>query len=88
MIQDIALFALNTGLRVGEILSLRWEDLALEKNLLNILAERTHKIRPVPINSKARRVLDFWTLGRKNEYVFYIYKTGKPFVDLKTGASL
>jgi integrase len=24
-IQDIALFALNTGLRIGEILSLKWE---------------------------------------------------------------
>src|SRR6266478_5612413 len=87
-IQDIALFALNTGLRIGEILSLKWEGVDLEKNLLTVFADKTHKIRPVPINSEARRVLDFWTLGRKNEFVFYNHETGKPFVDLKTGFAL
>jgi integrase len=87
-IQDIALFALNTGLRIGEILSLKWEGVDLEKNLLTVFAEKTHKIRPVPINSEAGRVLEFWTLGRKNEFVFYNHETGKPFVDLKTGFAL
>ena len=87
-IQDIALFALNTGLRIGEILSLKWEGVDLENNLLTVFAEKTHKIRPVPINSEARRVLEFWTLGRKNEFVFYNHETGKPFVDLKTGFAL
>jgi len=87
-IQDIALFALNTGLRIGEILSLKWEGVDLEKGLLTVFAEKTHKIRPVPINSEARRVLEFWTLGRKNEFVFYNHETGKPFVDLKTGFAL
>jgi len=87
-IQDIALFALNTGLRIGEIRSLKWEGVDLEKNLLTVFAEKTHKIRPVPINSEARRVLEFWTLGRKNEFVFYNHETGKPFVDLKAGFAL
>jgi integrase len=87
-IQDIAIFALNTGLRIGEILSLKWESVNLEKSLLTVFAEKTHKIRPVPINSEARRVLEFWTLGRKNEFVFYNHETGKPFVDLKTGFAL
>ena len=87
-IQDIALFALNTGLRIGEILSLKWEGVDLEKNLLTVFADKTHKIRPVPINSEARRVLEFWALGRKNEFVFYNHETGKPFVDLKMGFAL
>jgi integrase len=87
-IQDIALFGLNTGLRIGEIRSLKWESVDLEKNLLTVFAEKTHKIRPVPINSEARRVLEFWTLGRKNEFVFYNHETGKPFVDLKAGFAL
>jgi integrase len=87
-IQDIALFGLNTGLRIGEIRSLKWESVDLEKNLLTVFAEKTHKIRPVPINSEARRVLEFWSLGRKNEFVFYNHETGKPFVDLKAGFAL
>src|ERR1700674_766566 len=68
--------------------SLKWESVDLEKNLLTVFAEKTHKIRPVPINSEARRVLEFWTLGRKTEFVFYNHETGKPFVDLKTGLAL
>ena len=34
------------------------------------------------------RVLEFWALGRKNEFVFYNQKTGKPFVDLSRGLEL
>jgi integrase len=32
-----------------------------------------------------RRILDFWALGQKNEFVFYNQKTGEPFVDLDAG---
>lgn len=84
-IQDIVVFALNTGLRIGEILSLTWESVDLEKNLLTVFAERTQKHREIPINAKTRRVLEFWALGRKNEFVFFNRETGKPFVDLDTG---
>jgi integrase len=87
-IQDIAILGLNTGMRIGEMLSLTWEQVDLEKNLINVFAHKTHKIRPVPINTEARRVLDYWGMGRKNEFVFYNHETGKPFVDLKSGFAL
>ncbi len=87
-IQDIATFALNTGLRIGEILTFTWDQVDLEKNLLNVFAHKTHKIRPVPLNSEARRVLEFWALGKRNGFVFYNHETGNPFVDLKTGFAL
>jgi site-specific recombinase XerD len=57
----------------------------LEKNLLTVLAQKTQKHREIPINAKTRRVLEYWALGRKNEFVFYNHETGKPFVDLDTG---
>jgi hypothetical protein len=44
--------------------------------------------RPVPMNSEARRVVEAWALGRKNDFVFYNHDTGKPFVDLKAGFAL
>jgi integrase len=87
-VRDIAVFALNTGLRIGEILSLTWEQVDLEKNLINVFAQKTHKIRPVPLNTEARRVLNYWLMGRKNDFVFYNHETGKPFVDLKSGFAL
>jgi integrase len=87
-IQDIAVLALNTGLRIGEILSLTWRSVDLENNLLSVFAHKTNKIRAVPINTGARPVLEYWALGRKNEFVFYNHETGNPFVDLKAGFAL
>ncbi len=87
-IQDLIRFALNTGLRTGEIFSLLWSQVDLEKNILNIFAPKTQKNRVVPINSEARKVLEYWALGKRNESVFYNPETGQPFVDLKAGFAL
>jgi integrase len=84
-IQDVIRFALNTGLRTGEIFTLRWSDVDFEKSILNVFAPKTQKTRAVPINSEARKVLEAWALGRKSEFVFYNLETGKPLVDLKSG---
>ena len=84
-IQDVVLYALNTGSRIGEIFSLRWQNVDMERGLINVFSPKTQKTRVVPINSEVCRILDFWALGRKNEFVFYNQKTGEPFVDLDTG---
>ena len=87
-IQDIIRFGLNTGLRIGEIFSLQWANVDLEKEILNVFAPKTQKSRTVPINSEARKVLEYWALGKRNEFVFYNPETGTPFVDLKGGFGL
>jgi integrase len=87
-IQDLSRFALNTGLRIGELFDLRWANVDLEKDVLNVFAAKTQKTRAVPINSEARKVLEYWALGRRNEFVFYNPETGKPFVDLQAGFAL
>lgn len=87
-IQDIVIFALNMGLRIGEILSLTWKSGDLENDLLSVFAHKTGKTRPVPIKKETKRVLEFWALGRKNDSVFYNHETGKPFVDLDAGLEL
>jgi integrase len=87
-IQDIIIYALNTGCRIGEIFALRWQNVDFEKELINVFAGKTQKVRVVPINKPVRRILDFWALGRKNEYVFYNQKTGERFVDLDAGLRL
>jgi len=84
-IQDVIRFALNTGLRTGEIFTLRWSHVDFERNVLTIFAPKTQKTRAVPINSETRKVLEAWALGRKSDFVFYNLDTGQPFVDLKAG---
>jgi len=87
-LQDLIRFALNTGLRIGEIFSLRWSCVDLKKGILAVFASKTQTIRESPMNSETRKVLDAWKLNKKNEGVFYNPQTGKPFVDLKTGFAL
>lgn len=87
-LQDLIRFALNTGLRTGEIFSLRWSHIDLQRGILAVFASKTQTIREIPINSETRKVLEAWKLNKKNECVFYNPQTGKPFVDLKTGFNL
>jgi integrase len=87
-LQDIILFALNTGLRIGEIFILLWPNVDWENGVLNVFAPKTGKIRAVPMNSETRRILEVWARGKRNEFVFYNYETGKPFVDLSAGFAL
>jgi len=87
-LQDLIRFALNTGLRTGEIFALRWSNVDLQKGILVIFAQKTQRLREVPINSETRKVLESWHLAKKNVSVFYNPETGKPFVDLKAGFAL
>lgn len=87
-IQDIIRFGLNTGLRIGEIFGFLWTHVDLEKGILTVFAPKTQKFRTVPINGEARQVLEYWELGKRNEFVFYNPETGTPFVDLKGGFRL
>ena len=84
-LQDLIRFAVNTGLRIGEIFALCWPSVDLKREFLTVFSSKTQKIREIPINSEARKVLEAWWLGKKNEIVFYNPETGKPFVDLKFG---
>lgn len=84
-VQDLARFALNTGLRIGEIFSLRWSQVDMEQRILTVFAPKTGKLREVPLNAESHKVLQAWSHNRRNEFVFYNPETGKPFVDLKAG---
>ena len=87
-IQDIAQFALNTGMRIGEIFNLRWDQVDLSEGIISVYASKTGKIRKVPTNDVTERILQYWKLGRRNEYVFYNLDTGNPLRDLKAGFQL
>jgi integrase len=87
-VQDLVRFALNTGLRVGEIFSLRWSNVDLKRKLISVFAPKTSKVREVPLSEDGFKVLQAWWMGKKSEFVFYNPDTGKPFVDLKAGLSV
>lgn len=48
--------AMLTGLRQGEILALRWDDVDIERRRLNVMQSTSRKITTSPKNRKARAV--------------------------------
>jgi len=49
--------ALHTGLRYGEIKSLKWKDISFEKALIKVENTKSKKARFIPINSKLLEIL-------------------------------
>jgi integrase len=87
-LQDMIVFALNTGLRSGDIFKLQWEEVDLEQRQLHVLIEKTRRVLTIPINDAAYGILAAWNGMRKGPYVFYNHMTGDRFRDLKAGFKL
>ena len=69
--RDISEFALATGMRAGEILSLEWANVNLERGLVSVLASKAKSgcSRPVPLNPSARSVVER-RKGLHKQFVF------------------
>ena len=73
-LKDIILFAVNSGLRQMELLTLQWNQIDF-KNRFLILDNRQHltkskKIRAIPLNLTALQVLTDREMNKINSYVF------------------
>jgi len=72
-LRDIIIIALNTGMRRGEILNLRWEWLDFKNSVVTLPQTHTksQKIRKIPINSKLRTLLLKLSMKKRDQdYVF------------------
>lgn len=85
LIRNITLFALNTGLRRGEIFNLQWPDVDLERDRIIVRKTKSSHERFVPMNRTVRELL--LSLARTGGYVFPSPQTGGRLVDLKKGFS-
>ena len=56
-LREIMVFALNTGLRQGEILSLEWSRVDFERKTILIQKTKNGKPRTIPLNQSALNVL-------------------------------
>lgn len=61
-LMPMVLVALNTGMRRGEILGLRWEHLNMDAAMLTVTAgnAKSSKARHIPLNAEALAVLTRW----------------------------
>jgi integrase len=74
-LQDIIIFAVNTGMRRGELLSLRWCDINTEKRIAKIsnredFTSKSGEERVVVLNDAALAVVKRCQRSDKHEYLF------------------
>ena len=81
-LEPILIIALNTGMRRGEILSLKWENVNLSKRCIHIEDSKSGRSRDVPMNGLAVEALS--SIRQDSVYVFYNPTTREPIKDIKT----
>lgn len=69
-LKEIILFALNTGMRRGEILSLQWRDVDFSRGVLIVMKSKNRERRTIPLNSKAFEPLMAKQAGLPGGFVF------------------
>jgi integrase len=79
----IVITALNTGMRRGEILSLKWENVDLNHGFILQDKTKNGKRREMPINDTLRATLTGIQRRLDVPYVFYDPSTAPPYGDIK-----
>ena len=80
-LRNIVITALYTGMRKGEILTLKWENVDLEKGLITIdqTNSTSKKMRRIPINSVVRKLLLEQKLKRAGSKHVFLSSKGTPY---------
>lgn len=80
------LLSMNTGLRRGELFSLLWSNVNLERGTLTIEGSyaKSGKTRHIPLNSEAITVLKLWQGQTSNSGLVFCNNNGVRFGSIKT----
>lgn len=84
-VEPIIITAMHTGLRRGELLALRWEDVSLDNRYLTVRGStaKSKKSRVVPLNDTVHKVLTDWRTIHPNASCVFISGEDKPLTDIK-----
>ncbi len=83
--RDIVIMALNTGMKLGEILSFKWEDVDFAEEVITVRGIRKERDRKIPMNSTIRALLRGAKRPDGCPYVFADPKTGQPIKKVEKG---
>ena len=84
-LHPMILVSINTGLRQGELFTLRWDNVNLEQALLTIEGAyaKSGKTRHIPLNTEALQALKAWREQTTDTRFVFASKDGKPFDNVK-----
>ncbi len=77
--KGIFIVALNTGLRRGNIIDLKWENIDFNFKIIEITKNKGNKHIKLPMNETVYKFLKERFILRESEYIFINPKTGKKF---------
>ncbi len=75
-LKPIVIVAIHTGMRKGEFLTLRWNQIDFEKGIITLSDTKNDQRRYVPMDETVKSTLS--GIERKGEFVFRGKKDGKP----------
>ena len=81
-LRPIVVLAVNTGMRRGEILNLKWRDIDFKRDVICLLETKSDEKREVPMNEAVKDALIKVRKNPKSPYVF-CYKNGEPVKDIR-----
>ncbi|MEA1964231.1 MAG: site-specific integrase [Candidatus Aerophobetes bacterium] len=81
-LKPIILTAVNTGIRKGKLLNLKWSDLDFHNRLIYLSDTKGAKKREIPMNEIMYKTLLRIRKNPDSPYVF-CHKNGKPYKDLR-----
>ena len=83
-IADIFLFSSFTGLRVSDLISLKWSEVNMDGNMISHKQYKNHahkaKMLYIPLNDRSREILEKWK-GKHEEFVFGLLPSGYDLSD-------
>ncbi len=82
-LKPIVILALNTGMRKGEILNLKWRDIDFTRGIIYLLRTKNNERREIPMNEAVKTALIRVKKHPESPYVF-CGKDGKPFTEVRT----
>src|SRR6266566_2769797 len=84
-IRAIVTVALHTGMRLGEMLNLRWQDLDFSSGFILVRDSKNGQARQVGIDSMISTLLRSWPRLSDQDIVFTSVLTGGRIVDIRAG---
>lgn len=85
-LKPLITLAIHTGMRRGELLNLKWENVDFARGIIHVTHTKTNKDRDIPMNSVVMQVLlELQSQTKQQEFVFNNSKTGVNLTDVKKG---